>query len=227
MTHYALAIDGPAGAGKSSVAKMLAKRLGYTYIDTGAMYRATTHKALKLGKNIEDPQAFSFLDDTTMTFKNGVLYMDGQRMDDKIRSNEVSNNVSIVASHIPVRNKLVELQQQMAENHDVVMDGRDIGTVVLPDADLKIFLTASVEERAKRRHQENVSMGIESDLEQLKKEIARRDGIDSSRKYNPLKKAEDAIYLDTSNLDMDSVASTIYDLFINVINTKESEEHGS
>ena len=227
MTHYALAIDGPAGAGKSSVAKMLAKRLGYIYIDTGAMYRATTHKALRLRKNIEDPQAFIFLDETTMTFKNGKLYMDGQRMVEKIRSNEVSNNVSIVASHIPVRNKLVELQQRMAENHDVVMDGRDIGTVVLPDADLKIFLTASVEERAKRRYQENVSMGIKSDLEQMKKEIARRDSIDSSRKYNPLKKAEDAIYLDTSNLDMDSVASTIYDLFINVINTKESEEHGS
>ncbi|MDD4184656.1 MAG: (d)CMP kinase, partial [Candidatus Izemoplasmatales bacterium] len=124
---------------------------------------------------------------------------------------------SVVAMHIPVRNQLVEIQQQIANDTNVVMDGRDIGTVVLPNADLKIFMTASVEERARRRHEENLSLGIESDLKRLIKEIERRDRIDSSRNYNPLRQAEDAIYLDTSNLDINQVANTIYDMFIKAI----------
>lgn len=222
MKHHALAIDGPAGAGKSTVAKMLAKRLGYTYIDTGAMYRATTLKALKLKIDLEDPEAFRFLDETTMEFRDGVLYMDGEDVTNKIRANAVSNNVSVVASHIPVRNRLVELQQKIARGANVVMDGRDIGTVVLPAADLKIFMTATVEERARRRHEENLMLGIDSDLNRLIREIERRDRIDSSRSYNPLKQAEDAVYLDTSHLDIKAVAQTIYDMFIKAIDTKRS-----
>ncbi len=222
MKHHALAIDGPAGAGKSTVAKMLAKRLGYTYIDTGAMYRATTLKALKLKIDLEDPEAFRFLDETTMEFRDGVLYMDGEDVTNKIRANAVSNNVSVVASHIPVRNRLVELQQKIARGANVVMDGRDIGTIVLPAADLKIFMTATVEERARRRHEENLMLGIDSDLNRLIREIERRDRIDSSRSYNPLKQAEDAVYLDTSHLDIKAVAQTIYDMFIKAIDTKRS-----
>ncbi|MDP2425772.1 MAG: (d)CMP kinase [Candidatus Izemoplasmatales bacterium] len=226
MKYYALAIDGPAGAGKSTVAKMLAARLHYTYIDTGAMYRATTYKALKLKVDITNPDSFQFLEDTEMTFVDGVLFMDGLDVTQKIRTNQVSNNVSIVASHIPVRNKLVEIQQSISHTTNVVMDGRDIGTVVLPHADLKIYMTATVEERARRRHEENLSIGIESNYESLMKEIQRRDKIDSSRAYNPLKQAQDAIYLDTSSLDIEEVADKIYLLFQLIIDRKD-ETHGT
>src|SRR6056297_692203 len=134
MSYHALAIDGPAGAGKSTIAKLLAKKLGYTYIDTGAMYRSTTFKALNLGIDLENPESFSFLDNTEFVFKDGELFMDGVRMTKLNRTKEVAENVSLVASHIPVRNKLVSLQQDIAKNNNVVMDGRDIGTVVLKDA---------------------------------------------------------------------------------------------
>ena len=226
MKYYALAIDGPAGAGKSTVAKMLAARLQYTYIDTGAMYRATTYKALKLKVDITNPDSFQFLEDTEMNFVDGVLFMDGLDVTQKIRTNQVSNNVSIVASHIPVRNKLVEIQQAISHTTNVVMDGRDIGTVVLPHADLKIYMTATVEERARRRHEENLSIGVESNYESLMKEIQRRDKIDSSRAYNPLKQAQDAIYLDTSSLDIEEVADKIYLLFQLIIDRKD-ETHGT
>lgn len=224
MNYHALAIDGPAGAGKSTVAKLVAEKLGYVYVDTGAMYRATTLKALELRIDIDDPEAFGFLKDTDIAFVDGVLLVDGVDVTTKIRSNLVSNNVSVVASHIPVRNQLVAIQQGIAAKADVVMDGRDIGTVVLPDADLKIFMTASVNERARRRHEENLSLGIESDLNKLIREIERRDRIDSSRSYNPLRQAEDAIFLDTSNLDINQVANTIYDMFIKEIGTKRSKK---
>lgn len=223
MGYHALAIDGPAGAGKSSVAKIVAQRLNYTYIDTGAMYRATTLKALKLGIDINNPDQFEFLDQTEMTFVNGVLFMDHKDVTLDIRSNDVSNNVSVVASHIPVRNKLVSIQQRISKNTNVVMDGRDIGTVVLPHADLKIFMSATVEERARRRYEENIVLGIKSNYEKLIQEIKRRDKIDSSRSYNPLRQAEDAIYLDTSNLNLEEVSEKIYKMFINTLQTKGSE----
>jgi len=225
MKTFALAIDGPAGAGKSSVAKMVANMLGYVYIDTGAMYRATTYKALKLNVNLDDPNAFSFLDETEMVFVNGVLFMDGLETTALIRSNEVSNNVSVVASHIPVRNKLVEIQQMIAKGVNVVMDGRDIGTVVLPNADLKIYMTASVQERARRRHEENLSIGIQSNYNKLIDEIQRRDKIDSSRSYNPLRQAEDSIYLDTSNMDIKEVANKIYQMFQEILEQRGGD-HG-
>ncbi len=222
MKHHALAIDGPAGAGKSTVAKMLAKRLGYVYIDTGAMYRAITYKALRLKINLDNPEEYRFLETTHMTFINDVLFLDGEDITKRIRTNVVNQNVSLCASHIPVRNELVRLQQKIAAENDVVMDGRDIGTIVIPKADLKIFMTATVEERARRRHEENLANGIDSDYQKIFKDIERRDKIDSSRAYNPLRQAEDAVYLDTSHLDIDTVSEVIYQMFMKII--KDNKE---
>ena len=222
MLFHSIAIDGPAGAGKSTVAKMLAKRLGYVYIDTGAMYRATTYKAMRLKINLENAEEYAFLETTDMKFIDDVLYVDGEDITKKIRTNVVNQNVSLVASHIPVRNELVRLQQKIASQANVVMDGRDIGTVVLPQADLKIFMTATVEERARRRHEENLANNIDSDYQKIFKDIERRDKIDSSRAYNPLRQAEDAIYLDTSHLDIDTVSEVIYQMFMKII--KDNKE---
>lgn len=222
MKHHAIAIDGPAGAGKSTVAKMLAKRLGYVYIDTGAMYRATTYKAMRLKINLDNSEDYKFLESTEMKFINDVLYVDGEDITKKIRTNIVNQNVSLVASHIPVRNELVRLQQKIASESDVVMDGRDIGTIVLPQADLKIFMTATVEERARRRHEENLMNNIESYYQKIYKDIERRDRIDSSRAYNPLRQAEDAVYLDTSHLDIETVSEVIYQMFMKII--KDNKE---
>ncbi|XMB72362.1 (d)CMP kinase [Mycoplasmatota bacterium WC30] len=214
MKYHSIAIDGPAGAGKSTVAKKLAKKLNYVYIDTGAMYRATTYKALSLGIDISDQNAFDFLDNTEFIFKAGELYMDSVNMTVLNRLKTVADNVSLVASHIPVRNKLVNLQQEIANNNDVCMDGRDIGTVVLKDADLKFFLVASVSVRAKRRFEELKALGMNQTLEFLIEDIQRRDDLDSSREYNPLRQAEDAILIDTSDISIDEVTDILYDKFI-------------
>ena len=214
MKYHSIAIDGPAGAGKSTVAKELAKKLNYTYIDTGAMYRATTYKAISLGVDLNNPYAFNFLSTTKFVFKSGELLMDNVNMTMLNRLKEVADNVSLVASHIPVRNKLVELQKEIAKNSNVVMDGRDIGTVVLEDADLKIFMEASVEVRAKRRFEELKSIGSNQTLQDLINDIQRRDDFDSSRDYNPLKKAEDAILIDTSDISIKEVTDLLYEKFI-------------
>ncbi|MGE4572017.1 MAG: (d)CMP kinase [Candidatus Izemoplasmatales bacterium] len=221
MSYHAIAIDGPAGAGKSTIAKLLAKKLNYTYIDTGAMYRATTYKALNLGVDLIDPESFSFLNITDFVFKNGELYMDGTNMTKLNRSKEVADNVSLVASHIPVRNKLVSLQQEIAENNHVVMDGRDIGTVVLTHAQLKVFLTASVKVRAKRRYEELKNAGRIITLEDIEKDIERRDKYDSTRSYNPLRKAQDAIEIDTSDKDIREVVDLLYKKYIKIVNEGE------
>jgi len=201
---------------------MLAERLGYVYIDTGAMYRAMTYKALKLKINLEDANAYGFMESTLMEFVNGVLHMDGEDVTKRIRTQVVNQNVSLVASHIPVRNELVRLQQKIATTNNVVMDGRDIGTIVLPNANLKVFMTATVEERARRRHEENIENGTESDYQKIIKDIERRDKIDSSRAYNPLRQADDAIYLDTSHLDIDTVTEVIYQMFMKIL--KDNKE---
>jgi cytidylate kinase len=214
MKYYSIAIDGPAGAGKSTVAKSLAQKLNYTYIDTGAMYRATTYKALSLGIDLSNPYAFSFLDNTNFIFKNGELYMDSVNMTVLNRRKEVADNVSLVSSHVPVRNKLVKLQQKIAEKTNVVMDGRDIGTVVLTDAILKIFMVASVEVRAKRRYEELQKLGSNQTLQELIEDIQRRDNLDSSRDYNPLKQAEDAILIDTSDISINELTDLLYDKFM-------------
>ncbi len=221
MSYHALAIDGPAGAGKSTIAKLLAKKLNYTYIDTGAMYRATTYKALNLGIDLSDPDSFTFLDDTEFIFVDGELFMDGKNMTKLNRTKEVSDNVSLVASHIPVRNQLVSLQQEIAENNHVVMDGRDIGTVVLTHAQLKVFLTASVKVRAQRRYDEIKRTGRKITIEDIEQEIIKRDAYDSTRLYNPLKKAEDAIEIDTSDKDIIEVVDLLYKKYTKIVNKGE------
>lgn len=209
-----IAIDGPASSGKSTVAKKIATDLNLIYVDTGAMYRAITYKALSNHVNIKDELALlNLLHNTEISFEKAEegqrVFLDGEEVTDDIRQNNVTNTVSVVAAHAKVRSELVKRQQEMAKNNGVVMDGRDIGTVVLPDSDLKIFLVASVRERAERRHKENKSKGIFSDLEQLKKDIAERDYKDSTRDTSPLKQADDAVRIDTTKLTIDEVVESI------------------
>ncbi|TDX53309.1 (d)CMP kinase [Orenia marismortui] len=209
-----IAIDGPAGAGKSTVARIIADKLGYVYIDTGAMYRALTLKALNNNIALESEKELSKLAHNTdirlaKQGENNIVLLDNKNVTTEIRSNQVSNNVSLVAKVAQVREEMVSLQRQMAKSGKVVMDGRDIGTVVLPNADVKIFLTASVEERSERRYQELISKGEEVDLEQIKTEIIRRDEIDQNREVSPLVEAEDAIRVDTTKLDINQVVQNI------------------
>lgn len=212
-----IAIDGPAGAGKSTVAKIVAEKLGFTYIDTGAMYRAATYKALKENIKLDDEKKLEeMLLRTKIDLKpspNGQLvFVDGEEVTEKIRSNEITANVPQVAALGKVREILVAKQKELAKDGAVVMDGRDIGTHVLKDAELKIFMSASVEERARRRQLENEKRGIPSDFEKLKEEIALRDQQDMEREISPLVQAEDAIYLDTTHLSIDEVAEKILSL---------------
>ncbi|WP_442862157.1 (d)CMP kinase [Alkalibacterium sp. MB6] len=209
-----IAIDGPASSGKSTVAKKIAKELGLIYVDTGAMYRALTYAALKNNVNIKnETELVNLLSGLVITFewkKDGQrVFLNDTEVTDEIRENNVTNTVSIVSAHKLVREEMVRRQQKMAENNGVVMDGRDIGTVVLPKSDLKVFLVASVKERAERRHKENKTRGVQSDLEQLKKDIADRDYKDSTRETSPLKQAEDAIRIDTTKLSIEEVVNEI------------------
>ena len=209
-----IALDGPAGAGKSTIAKSLAKQLGYVYIDTGAIYRAVTYRALNEGIALEDgPALAQMIENMSLRLvpsEEGQRVFDGEEeVTSVIRSSEVTNNVSFVARQPEVRDALMDLQRDLAKEGGVVMDGRDIGTHVLPNADLKVFMTASVEERARRRHEENVSKGIPSDYVQLIEEIALRDKRDSEREVAPLRQAEDAHFLDTTTLTIDGVVQAI------------------
>ncbi len=209
-----IAIDGPAAAGKSTVAKLVAKRLSCIYIDTGAMYRALTWKALKNSVNVnEEGDLVTLMQDTNIKLEQSdrgqLVFVDGQDVTEAIRSNEVTNHVSYVAQHPEIRKEMVRRQQLLAKHRGVVMDGRDIGTQVLPEADVKIFLIASVEERAKRRYEENIRKGIHANLEELKKDIEQRDEIDSKREASPLLKAKDAIEIDTTSLSIQEVADKI------------------
>jgi len=215
--NFAIAIDGPAAAGKSTVAKIVAKKLSFLYIDTGAMYRAITLKALKNGINVNNEDALLQL---LMRTKIDFLQIDSEQkvlLDDidvteEIRSQEVTKQVSYVAKHPKVRKEMVARQREMARHKGVVMDGRDIGSQVLPDAEVKIFLVASVEERAKRRYEENKRRGIPSDMEELIKEIALRDRIDSEREASPLIKADGAIEIDTTSMTIQEVADRILNI---------------
>jgi CMP/dCMP kinase len=212
-----IAIDGPAAAGKSTIAKLAAEELGYTYIDTGAMYRAITYKALEQNIDIENEAALtSLLLETQILLKPSndgqLVFLDGKDVSDAIRSNKVTSSVSEVAAHASLRKEMVKRQLQMAKSGGVVMDGRDIGTHVLVNAELKVFMSASVEERASRRQLDNERRGIESDVDQLKKEIADRDKMDSERKASPLVQAKDAIYLDTTDLSIQEASQHIIQL---------------
>lgn len=209
MKFLQVALDGPAGAGKSTIAKIVSERLNYTYIDTGAMYRAITLKALDMGSDLDDETVFEFIKQTQFEFQNGILFMDGENVSERIREHDVSNNVSKVSSYLSVRRQLVAAQQKMAECTNVVMDGRDIGTVVLPDSPLKFFITASIETRAERRHLDNLNRGLDSDLDVLIEEIRVRDLKDSTRKHSPLKPADDAKIIDTSFMTLEEVVALI------------------
>ena len=214
MKKINIAIDGPAAAGKSTVAKKVAEALHYTYIDTGAMYRAATFLALKNNANLDDereilallkqaPITLSYTDQAQHIFLGDV------DVTDAIRTDEVSNNVSLVATHKGVRREMVKIQREMIKQAGVVMDGRDIGTHVIPDAAVKIFMIASVDERAERRYKENVAKGYEADLEAIKADIRQRDKIDQEREVSPLVKATDAIELDTTSQSIDEVTQEI------------------
>ena len=211
-----IAIDGPAGAGKSTVAKIVAEKLGYTYIDTGAMYRAVAWKTLQQSSEATDEailRAVEGIDVRLACTDSGTrVTVDGTDVTGEIRTPEVTHIVSRVAALGPVREKMVELQRAMAADGAVVMDGRDIGTNVLPNADVKIFLTASVEERARRRYDEMKEKGYAVDFDDLKKEIASRDKQDSERAISPLRQAEDAILLDSTALSIDAVVARIMEL---------------
>ena len=215
MKTIQIAIDGPASSGKSTVAKIIAKDFGYTYLDTGAMYRAATYIALNNQISPEESsRLLELLEQYPISFGRAetgeqLVFVGDVDVTNPIRENEVTNAVSAFAAIPAVREKLVALQQEIARQGGIVMDGRDIGTVVLPQAELKIFLVASVDERAERRYKENLSKGIETDLEILKEEIAARDYKDSHRETSPLKQSEDAIYLDTTGLSILEVVEKI------------------
>lgn len=213
-----IAIDGPAGAGKSTVAREVARKLKITYIDTGAMYRALTYAALEKAISLEDGEKLrKLLDsiDLSLHWVEGVQHvtLNGVDISNEIRTIHVSQCVSSVAKHRIVREKMVQLQQGMAQTEKVVMDGRDVGTHVLPEAQLKIFLTASIQERARRRYQERIDKGESADLQQLEKDIAARDRMDSEREIAPLRPASDAIMLDTSGMGIDEVVNEIISLY--------------
>ncbi|MFR6100702.1 MAG: (d)CMP kinase [Longibaculum sp.] len=214
MKKISIAIDGPAAAGKSTIAKMVAKKLNYTYIDTGAMYRCVAYATLKQGLAFEDEKAVSdLLKNMQIEMKpEGTIYLNGEDVTSSIRQNEVSMGASIVSKYQAVREFLVEKQREMAQGGGVILDGRDIGTVVLKDAELKIYQIASIECRALRRHKENLELGMASDLEAIKKEIAMRDEQDMNRQISPLKKADDAIEIDTSEMSLEEVVSRVMEL---------------
>lgn len=217
MKKIQIAIDGPAGAGKSTIAKIVAEALRFTYIDTGAMYRAVTYKAMKENIQLHDAEAIEkMLQQTAITLQPSeqgqLVFVDGQDVSQAIRSNEVTANVSEVAAHANIREILVAMQQKSAADGGVVMDGRDIATHVLKDAELKIYMSATVEERAHRRFLDNERRGIPSTIESLQKEIALRDKLDSEREASPLIQAEDALFLDTTNLSIDEAAQEILKL---------------
>lgn len=214
MEKFNIAIDGPASSGKSTVAKILAKDYGFIYTDTGAMYRSVTYLAIKHQVAFADEMGLvNLIAKYPITFSQSpagqLVFCDGEDVTQAVRSPEVTNNVSEVSAHAKVREELVRQQQKIAKDGGVVMDGRDIGTQVLPDARVKIFLVASVDERAQRRYSENLEKGIPTDLETLKKEIQQRDYLDSHREVSPLKQAEDAVLIDTTGMGIDDVVAAI------------------
>lgn len=223
MKYVSVAIDGPAGAGKSSVSKAAAKSLGFTYIDTGAMYRAAALFAIEHGIDLKNnvQELISHLDDIKIVIKytdeGQRIYLSGKDVSERIREEEVSVGASDVAVIPQVRTKLVELQREMAKSANVIMDGRDICEYVLPDAQVKIFLTASVDSRARRRYDELTTKGIECDFEQIKADMEYRDKNDSTRAVSPLKQAADATLVDTTDLTFEQAVEKVKELIKNVL----------
>lgn len=214
---YSIAIDGPAGAGKSTIAKKIAKQLGFIYVDTGAMYRAMALHILRKGISPEDESAISRAcedADITIRYENGeqVVLLNDENVNGLIRTEEVGNMASASSVNGDVRKKLVSLQQKLAETADVIMDGRDIGTCVLPRANVKVYLTADARVRAKRRYDELMQKGTACELDKIEKDIIERDERDMNREISPLKQAEDAVLLDSSDLTIDEVVEKIIGL---------------
>ena len=215
---YSIAIDGPAGAGKSTIARRLAKELGYYDVDTGAIYRTVAYFMDLLGISPKDVDGVErYIDELTIEIEydeEGVqhMIMNGMDVSGDIRTQDISQKASLVSAHAVVRDVLLDMQRNVAKKHNVIMDGRDIGTVVLPRADVKIFLTAAAEVRAKRRYDELIAKGQKADLNTILKEIQQRDYQDSHREIAPLKQAKDAVLVDTSELDIDGVVATIRDI---------------
>ena len=212
---FSIAIDGPAGAGKSTIARRLAKDLGFYYVDTGAIYRTVAYFMDLLGISPKDVDGVErYIDELTISIEydeEGVQHMIMNTMDvtDDIRTQDISQKASLVSAHSVVRDVLLNMQRDVAKKHNVIMDGRDIGTVVLPKANVKIFLTADAEVRAKRRYDELIAKGQKANLPQILKEIQQRDYQDMNRAIAPLKQAKDAVKVDTSNLDIDGVVDAI------------------
>jgi len=205
-----IAIDGPAGAGKSTIAKKVAEKLNFTYLDTGAMYRAFTLLVLKKGIPLENTQLIEkTLGDFDISFIDNRILMNGTDVTKDIRNEEVTKNVSYISSLPFVRKKMVELQRKIGQNNDIVIEGRDIGTVVFPNADYKFYLDASIETRAVRRLKDKNDSSKASTIDEMIKKIRDRDTYDSTRKIAPLKKAEDAIYIDSTNMTIDEVCNSI------------------
>ena len=213
--HYSIAIDGPAGAGKSTIARRLAMEMGYYYVDTGAIYRTVAYFLDLLGVSPKDVDGVErYIDELTINIEYDEegkqhMLMNGMDVTDDIRTQDISQKASLVSAHKVVRDVLLDMQRQVAREHNVIMDGRDIGTVVLPKADVKIFLTASVEVRAKRRYDELIAKGQKTTLAQVQKDVEQRDYQDTHREIAPLKQAKDAVLLDTSDLDIDGVVAAI------------------
>ena len=211
---FNIAIDGPAGAGKSTIAKTLAKELGYVYVDTGAMYRAMAYYFLQQGIDKDDEAAITAAADgadVTIRYEDGAqqVLLNGENVTASLRTEQVGNMASATSVYPAVRTKLVALQQKLAQTTDVIMDGRDIGTCVLPQAQVKIYLTASVETRAKRRYKELLEKGEPADLEKIAADIEERDYRDMHREMSPLRQAEDAVLVDSSEMNIDEVVAAI------------------
>lgn len=210
--RFRIAIDGPSGAGKSTVAKLVASRLGIEYIDTGAMYRAIGLKMLRLGLEMEENDELQkMLDETDVDFEKERIYLDGEDVSDIIRTQEISKAASDCSAFRIVREKLVELQRAMGDRKSIIMDGRDIGTVVLKDSKQKFYLTATAEERAMRRYLELREKGTSDGYEQVLEDVIKRDYNDSHRDVSPLRQAEDAVLIDSTNMTIDEVVNFIID----------------
>lgn len=212
-----IAIDGPAGAGKSSIAKLVAKKLSFVYVDTGAMFRTAAYYFLSQGKDPSDAEMVTEECEKisiSIEYKDGAqhIFLDGTDVSTEIRQEEVGKNASVVAKNQAVRNRLLALQRQMAEKQDVIMDGRDIGTVVLPDAQVKIYLTASASVRAERRYKELVEKGESCNLKKIEEDIIARDEQDMNREIAPLKQAEDAVLVDSSYMTIEEVVDKIIEI---------------
>ena len=205
-----VAIDGPSGAGKSTIAKAVAKKLGIDYIDTGAMYRAVGYKTLVCGVDPQDRQALkNMLEKTSIDFSKGNIILDGEIINDQIRTPQIAKKASECSALADVRQKLVQLPRQMGQEKSVIMDGRDIGSNVLTDAEYKFFMTASAEERAKRRYDELTEKGQDITYDQVLEDIQKRDHSDMTRELNPLRKADDALEVDTTGMSIEDVTNYI------------------